>query len=110
MAARRRFLPWTSLRTNAVLMVLAMLVLQPGQLLTKDELLTRIWPDAFVEEGILTVHVSAVRKALGDDARPPTYIETLSRSGYRFIAPVSTVPFDAKSGAAREMSRPLGSL
>ena len=46
-------------------------------------------------------------KALGDDARPPTYIETVSRSGYRFIAPVSTVPFDAKSGAAREISRPL---
>ena len=50
--------------------LLVMLVRQPGRLLTKDELLARIWPDAFVEESILTVHVSAVRKALGDDARP----------------------------------------
>lgn len=87
--------------------LLVTLVRQAGQLLRKDELLARIWPDTFVEEGILTVHVSAVRKALGDAARPPTYIETVSRSGYRFIAPVSTVPFDAKSDAAREMSRPL---
>ena len=61
--------------------LLVMLVQQPGRLLTKDELLARIWPDAFVEEGILTVHVSALRKALGDDARSPTYIETVSRVG-----------------------------
>jgi DNA-binding winged helix-turn-helix (wHTH) protein len=81
--------------------LLVMLVRQPGRLLTKDELLARIWPDAFVEEGILTVHVSAVRKALGDDARPPTFIETVSGSGYRFIAPVSAAPPDAESYAAR---------
>jgi DNA-binding winged helix-turn-helix (wHTH) protein len=87
--------------------LLVMLVRQPGRLLTKDELLARIWPNAFVEEGILTVHVSAVRKALGDDARPPTFIETVSGSGYRFIAPVSTVPPDAESYAARDALRPL---
>ena len=87
--------------------LLVMLVQQPGRLLTKDELLSRIWPDAFVEEGILSVHVSAVRKALGDDTRPPTYIETVSGSGYRFIAPVSTAPVEAKSTGAREAVRPL---
>ena len=87
--------------------LLVMLVQQQGRLLTKDELLARIWPDAFVEEGILTVHVSAVRKALGDDARPPTYIETVSGSGYRFIASVTPVPADAKPDAAREAMRPL---
>ena len=63
---------------------LVMLVQQAGRLLTKAELLARVWPDAFVEAGILTVHVSAVRKALGDDARPPTCIETVSRSGLSF--------------------------
>ena len=87
--------------------LLLMLVAQPGRLLTKDELLARIWPDAFVEEGILAVHVSAVRKALGDDARPPTYIETVSGSGYRFIAPVSSAPSDDRSDAARGTLRPL---
>jgi DNA-binding winged helix-turn-helix (wHTH) protein len=87
--------------------LLVMLIQQPGRLLTKDELLARIWPDAFVEEGILTVHVSAVRKALGDDTRPPTYIETVSGSGYRFIASVTPVLVDAKPDAARQAIRPL---
>ncbi len=87
--------------------LLVMLVQQPGRLLTKDDLLARIWPDAFVEEGILSVHVSAVRKALGDDARPPTYIETVSGSGYRFIAAVTAAPADAASDAARDVARPL---
>jgi DNA-binding winged helix-turn-helix (wHTH) protein/uncharacterized protein HemY len=86
--------------------LLVLLVRQRGRLLTKDELLASIWPDAFVEEGILTVHVSAVRKALGDDARPPTYIETVPRSGYRFVAPVSVVHSDASDGT-REALRPL---
>src|SRR6516165_12071181 len=68
--------------------VLVELVRQEGRLVTKDELLKRVWPEAFVEEGILTVHISALRKALGDDQQPHTYIETVSRSGYRFTAPV----------------------
>ena len=87
--------------------LLVTLVQQPGRLLTKDELLARVWPDAFVEEGILTVHVSAVRKALGDDTKPPTYIETVSGAGYRFIASVTPVAADAKPEAAREALRPL---
>ncbi len=50
--------------------VLVALVRQRGRLVTKDELLTRLWPESFVEEGILNVHVAALRKALGEDARP----------------------------------------
>jgi DNA-binding winged helix-turn-helix (wHTH) protein len=71
--------------------VLVALLRHPARLVTKDELLARVWPDSFVEEGILTVHVSALRRALGDEARPPTYIETVARSGYRFVAPVRRV-------------------
>lgn len=69
--------------------VLVALVREPGRLVTKSELLARVWPEAFVEEGILTVHVSALRKVLGDNVRPPAYIETVARSGYRFIASVT---------------------
>lgn len=69
--------------------VLVLLLRQAGHLVTKDELLSRVWPDASVEEGILTVHISALRKALGDDTRSSAYIETVPRSGYRFVAPVS---------------------
>ena len=69
--------------------VLVALVRRAGHLVTKRELLDRIWSDVFVEEGILTVHVASLRKALGDMRRSPWYIETVSRSGYRFIAPVA---------------------
>lgn len=71
--------------------VLVTLVRQGGGLVTKHDLLKTIWPDAFVEEGILAVHVSTLRRALGDTGRPPAFIETVSRRGYRFISPVRTV-------------------
>ena len=69
--------------------VLVVLLQQSRHLVTKDELLSRVWADAIVEEGILTGHISALRKALGDGRRSNGYIETVSRSGYRFVAPVS---------------------
>lgn len=72
--------------------VLRLLLRQAGHLVTKDELLSQVWPDASVEEGILTVHISALRKALEDDRRSSGYIETVSRSGYRFVAPVTREP------------------
>src|SRR5262249_32735778 len=72
--------------------VLVALVQQRGRLVTKEELLTRLWPKSFVEEGSLNVYVSALRKALGEDARQPAYIETVARSGYRFSAAVRCDP------------------
>ena len=62
--------------------VLLALVRHAGQLLTKRELLDLVWPASFVEEGILAVHVSGLRKALGQSGRH--YIETVSGGGYRF--------------------------
>jgi serine/threonine-protein kinase len=83
------------------------LVQQRGRLVTKDELLTRLWPGSFVEEGSLNVYVSALRKALGEDARRPIYIETVARSGYRFIAAVRRDPADENSFAPSAMARPV---
>jgi Tol biopolymer transport system component/DNA-binding winged helix-turn-helix (wHTH) protein len=71
--------------------VLAALLEQPGQLVSKDELLRRVWPDTFVEESNLAYNVFAVRKALGDTAEDATYVETVPKRGYRFKAPVTTV-------------------
>lgn len=65
--------------------VLVALVSRSGRLVTKRELLDRVWPQVFVDEGILTVH-AALRKALGDTRRPSTHIETVSRLDYRFVA------------------------
>ena len=87
--------------------VLVALVRQRGRLVTKDELLTRLWPGSFVEEGSLNVYVSALRKALGEDARRPAYIETVARSGYRFIAAVRCDPAGEKSSAPSAMARPV---
>lgn len=87
--------------------VLVALVQQRGRLVTKDELLKRLWPESFVEEGGLSVHVSALRKALGEDAHRPIYIETVTRSGYRFIAAVTCDPAGQKSSAPSAMSRPV---
>jgi len=86
--------------------VLAVLVRQSGRLVTKDELLAHVWPESFVEEGILNVHVAALRKALGDDTRPPAYIETVVRSGYRFIAAVRFDSGDEKPFARSAITRP----
>ena len=87
--------------------VLVVLVRQSGRLVTKDELLAHVWPESFVEEGILNVHVAALRKALGDDTRPPAYIETVVRSGYRFIAAVRFDSADEKPLTPSAITRPV---
>lgn len=68
--------------------VLVVLVRNGGRLVRKSELLAEVWPDCFVEEGILAVHVSQLRKAFA----PHQYIETVARSGYRWTSGVGTRP------------------
>src|SRR5204863_2276427 len=66
-----------------------------GRLLEKEELMRRLWPDSFVEEGSLAQNVSLLRKALGE-SDSQKFIETVTRSGYRFIASVRGVQDDAE--------------
>ncbi|HEY9504070.1 MAG TPA: transcriptional regulator, partial [Pyrinomonadaceae bacterium] len=73
---------------------LLVLVERSGRIVGKEELMTQIWPDSFVEEDNLTFNIRQLRKALGDDARWPRYVETVSRRGYRFIADVEEVLAD----------------
>jgi DNA-binding winged helix-turn-helix (wHTH) protein len=61
--------------------LLAFFVRHAGQVIEKDELLAKVWPDAEVEESNLTVSVNALRRILGDER----YIETVARHGYRFV-------------------------
>ena len=72
--------------------VLLALVSRGGHLVTKCELLEVVWPGVFVDERILTVHVAALRRVLGDTRQSPAYIETVSRWGYRFIGVVRHAP------------------
>jgi len=71
--------------------LLLVLVEQSGHLVTKDALMQRVWPDVVVEEANLAVHISAVRRALGDRNGDGPYIETIPKQGYRFREPVSRV-------------------
>ena len=66
--------------------LLVHLVERQGRLVTKQELLTAVWPDTFVEEANLTYTVSALRKALGDSQDGERYIQTVPTRGYRFVA------------------------
>lgn len=68
------------------LAVLALLVAHAGRLVPKQLLLQTVWSDAFVTETSLAEAVSIVRQALGDNPQSPTYIQTVHRRGYRFIA------------------------
>ncbi len=68
--------------------VLQFLVANAGKLVTHNELMEKVWPDTFVQPEVLSSHIRDVRAALGDSARKPRFIETVSRRGYRFITKV----------------------
>jgi len=79
--------------------VLVTLIEAHGRLVTKDELMSRVWPETVVEENTLQFQISTLRKALGPDR---DFIKTICGRGYRFIAEVSTLPDpDAASLAHR---------
>jgi DNA-binding winged helix-turn-helix (wHTH) protein/TolB-like protein len=71
--------------------VLLLLLERPGEIVTREELRQKLWPDGtFVEfDGSLSVTLKRLRAAIDDDSENPRYIETVPRHGYRFIAPVS---------------------
>jgi len=71
--------------------ILAALVERRGELLTKEQLIALAWPSIHVEEGNLRVHISALRRLLGDDSGAPRYIVNVSGRGYRFVAPVRRI-------------------
>ncbi|NOT54114.1 MAG: AAA family ATPase, partial [Deltaproteobacteria bacterium] len=63
-----------------------------GRLVTKQELLDGVWPETVVGEAVLKVYVRELRQAMKDEAKSPSFIETVHRRGYRFIGPPSTSP------------------
>src|SRR6202451_2957396 len=69
--------------------VLTILLEQPGEVVTREELQKRLWPDTFVDvDNNLNTAINKIREVLGDEADNPRFVETLPRRGYRFIAPV----------------------
>jgi DNA-binding winged helix-turn-helix (wHTH) protein/Tol biopolymer transport system component len=85
--------------------ILSMMLAHPGEVVTREEIQKKLWPDDIViefEHGI-NAAVKRVREALGDDADNPRFVETLPRRGYRFIAPV-----DGAAVTPAPQSRDLG--
>jgi len=79
--------------------ILRFLVEHPRRLVTKEELLDAVWSEVAVGEAALAVCVAEIRRALGDDARTPRYIETVHRRGYRFIGSVPAVALPLSTGS-----------
>lgn len=75
--------------TPKVFDILVTLVEHGGQVVSKEDLMKRIWPNTFVEEGNLTQNISLLRKALGETPGGVQFIETVPRRGYRFVAETS---------------------
>ena len=71
--------------TPKVFDILVTLVQHGGQVVSKDDLMKRVWPNTFVEEGNLTQNISLLRKALGETPGGVQFIETVPRRGYRFV-------------------------
>lgn len=69
--------------------VLRYLVENPGRLVTADELLEALWPKTYVNPEILRKYILDIRKILGDRPDKPQFIETVTKRGYRFVAPVT---------------------
>jgi len=71
--------------------VLAILLEHPGDVVTREELQKRLWPDTFVDvDHNLNTAINKIREVLGDSSENPRFVETLPRRGYRFIAPVDS--------------------
>ncbi len=90
-----------------VMDLLVYLAAHSGRVVPKEELIAAVWNGSFVEEGALSQAVHSLRKALGDDARQPRYIQTLPKRGYRVVADVSPFagqapPVTADQSPARE--------
>jgi TolB-like protein/DNA-binding winged helix-turn-helix (wHTH) protein len=71
-----------------VMEVLVCLAGQPGEPVTKEQLLHTVWPDTFVSDDVLTRSISELRRVFADDAKDSHFIQTIPKRGYRLIAPV----------------------
>ena len=96
--------------TPKVFETLLIFLENPGRLIEKDELMQKLWQDRFVEESNLTFNIKMLRKALGDVAAKPRFIETVQRRGYRFIADVRRIEVKEKGRKGEGENNGLASV
>jgi len=90
--------------------ILCVFVENAGRLLKKEDLIRLVWPDTVVEENNLNKNVSLLRKTLGERATGQSYIETVPRVGYRFVAPVTKLGLPVISQIGTQAGQPPGPL
>src|SRR5882724_1974437 len=86
-----------------VMEVLVCLAHDPGETLSKEQLLKTVWPDTFVSDDVLVRSISEIRRAFEDDARESKFIQTVPKRGYRLVVPVQ--PVIAHPGLATGVSQ-----
>ena len=99
-----------------VMEVLVRLASEPGEVVSKENILKTVWSDTFVSDDVLIRSVSELRRVFGDDAREPQFIETIPKRGYRLVArverlsgfPASAVPSKVKEGLGEEVNEHSG--
>lgn len=89
-----------------VLGVLELLLARAGDVVSRQDLIDAVWKDAFVTDTSLAEAVSYLRQALGDEPHSPTYIQTMHRRGYRFVAPLATAPRSLPGSQATALAPP----
>src|SRR5216683_1056813 len=81
--------------------ILLVLVERAGELVGKDEIMARVWPNMEAQEATLRVHLSALRKALGHGQNGACYVENVNGRGYRFVAHVTRLKHGSPARAVR---------
>jgi len=87
--------------TPKVFDTLLVLIENAGRIMEKEELIQKVWQERFVQENNLTFNIKMLRKALGDSAGDPRFIETIPRRGYRFIGKVEKIPENTAESIAK---------
>lgn len=88
--------------------VLQYLVERPGRLVTQDQLLHALWPGTHVQADVVRRYIMEIRRALGDRADAPRFIQTFPKRGFQFIAPVTDDPEPLADGAVSSSTRLVG--
>nr|WP_298128976.1 winged helix-turn-helix domain-containing protein [uncultured Pseudoxanthomonas sp.] len=86
--------------------VLCVLAENPGRVVTREALLAAVWPDTLPTNDVVTQAVTQLRKAFGERAEGPRYIETIAKSGYRLLVDVEWLPREAEENAVAEPTDP----
>jgi DNA-binding winged helix-turn-helix (wHTH) protein len=94
---------------SRAMQILIVLLERPGELITKQELMARVWPNLFVEPANLSVHISALRRALRDGRDGNRFIINIPGRGYCFVTPIRAAPCKRPAGA-HSLFNPIGDV